>query len=221
MQVQSFYPKARLYYRTVAPLFEKPKVLAYVLLALSFFTMAFFGIFAIRPTLSTIAELRKRITDQRSVDTRMGEKIEQLRSASVAYQNVKPHLDAIFEALPDKPQSAALLGKLNRTLLENNIDVTILQFSPIALRAAPVASSSANNIGFTISGKASYDDALAFIDLLSRIDRIISIDAIDISPTLLPGQVSSPVRLVSSDILTITIRGQSYVLWERKGKISG
>lgn len=220
METQSLYPRFRYYYRSLVPIFEKPQLIAYVLLSLSFFTMAFFGIFAIRPTLATIAQLRKRIEDQQVVNTRMEEKINQLRIADVAYQNTRPDLDAIFEALPNTPQAATLLGKLNRTLIENNIDIVILQFSQIPLRS-PTASASASSIGFSLTGKASYKDMLAFIDLLFRTDRVITIDSVDISPTILSGQSFTGFPPITSDILTILIAGKSYVLPEGSGREGG
>lgn len=210
METQTLYPKLRLYYRNVMPLFEKPKVAAYTMLVLSFFTMAIFGMFAIRPTLATIAQLKKRIADQKIVNEKMDDKIKQLRAAEVAYQNVRPDLDAIFESLPETPAPASLLGKLNRTLIENNIDIIILQISSMALTKPPVSSSQATVIGFSLTGKASYDDILKFIDVLSRTDRILTIDSVDIVTESSAGQTLS----LGSDVLTLAIRGKSYTLWE-------
>lgn len=205
MAVPTFYPRLRYYYRTIIPLFEKPKVAAYTMLVLSFFTIAFFGIFAIRPTLATIAQLKKKITDQQDVNTRLQDKITQLRRAEVAYENVRPDIDAILGALPDKPQTALLMGKLNKTLRDNSIDVTILTFSQVELKEPPVASSSAGILGFSLTGKASYDNIVNFVDILSVMDRIVAIDSLDIAKT-------------EGDLLTMTIRGKSYVLWPKKEK---
>lgn len=207
----SIYPRFRNYYRSLVPLFEKPKVAAYTMLVLSFFTMAIFGIFAIRPTLATIVQLKKHIDDQKVVDSRMDDKITKLRKAEIEYKNVQPALEAIFEALPTRPQSAALLGKLNSTLVANNIDVTILQISSIEL-STNTASSSAmvttTPLGFSLTGRASYNDLLAFIDLLYRMDRIITIDSVDIA------KPQATQGAPQADLLTISIRGKSYTLPE-------
>lgn len=207
MQTQTFYPKLRLYYRSLVPLFEKPNVAAYTMLVLSFFTMAIFGTFAIRPTLATIVQLKKSIADAKVVNTKMDDKIAQLRLAEVAYQNVSPDLDAIFESLPQNPEAASLLGKLNRTLIENNIDVTVLQISAISLTEPKTSSPSATVIGFSLTGRAAYEDILTFIDLLSRADRILTIDTVDIS-------AGGGEQTFGGESLTIAIRGKSYVLWE-------
>ncbi|MBI2036466.1 type 4a pilus biogenesis protein PilO [Candidatus Microgenomates bacterium] len=205
MAVPIFYPRLRYYYRTIIPLFEKPKVAAYTMLTLSFFTIAFFGIFAIKPTLATIAQLKKQIEDQKSVLTRLNDKMTQLRTAEVAYENVRPDIDAVLTALPDKPQTASLLEKLNSTLKNNSIDVTILQFSQIELREPIEASSSAGILGFALSGKASYDNIVNFVNVISQMDRIVSIDSLNIAKT-------------EGDLLTMTIQGKAYILWKGKGK---
>lgn len=206
IETPTIYPRFRSYYRSLVPLFEKPKVAAYTMLVLSFFTVAIFGSFAIRPTLATIFQLKKKIDDQQTVYTRMEDKIAKLREAEVEYKNITPDLEAIFGALPTKPQAADLLGKLNRTLAENNIDITVLQFSSIDLVGA-VPIPSPTMIGFTLSANASYDDALSFIDLLSRMDRVVAIDSVSISR-------QSTDKNVVSNVLTLSIRGAAYVLGE-------
>lgn len=211
MELQPSYTRFRSYYRSLIPLFEKPKVAAYTMLVLSLFTIAIFGTFAIRPTLATIAQLKKRIDDQEVVYARMEKKIDTLRQAEVEYKNVASDLEAIFDALPSKPQSGALLGKLNRTLLEHDIDVTFLQFSSFELLGGQTASSSATALGFSLTGRATYENTLSFLDILYQMDRIVTVDSIDISKAQASTSTQSPVR---SDLLTIVIRGKSYALSE-------
>jgi len=211
METQSFYPRLRVYYRNLVPLFEKPKVAAYTMLVLSFFTIAIFGIFAIRPTLATIAKRQKEITDQRAINTRMDEKINQLRVAEAEYRSITPSLNVIFQAMPASPQASELLGKFNRILIENNIDVTIFQISSVVLSKPTSSSARATVIGFSLTGRASYDNILRFVDLLSHTDRILTLDSVDITLTSSPGTAGS---LVDSNLLTVAIRGKSYVLWD-------
>lgn len=209
MEPQSLYPRFRSYYKGLVPLFQKPKVAAYTMLTLSFFTMTIFGIFAIRPTLATIAQLRKKIVDQERVSEAMTAKITQLRQAEIAYQNIRPDLHAVFETLPESPKAAHLLGKLNRSLAQHNIRLTILQFSPFGLTTPESTASASSVMGFTLTAEASYSDILNFITLLSQADRILTIDTVNISPStpLSGGAISQ------SDTLTLVLKGKAYVLW--------
>lgn len=202
--------RIKIYYKTFVPLFEKPKVGAYTMFILSFFTIAIFGAFAIRPTLATIVQLKKRIEDNKVVNQKLENKINQLRLADKEYEQIQQDLDAVFETLPNKPETASLLGKLNRVLTENGIDVVILQFDPIDLTPPETASSSAAKLTFTLSGKASYQDALKFINLLSNMDRIITIDVVDMQGSAAQADFSQ------AGTVTLTVKGKAYVLWEKE-----
>ena len=80
--------------------------------------------------------------------------------------------------------------------------MVILQFLPVLLSKPETTTSEATPMGFTMALKAKYEDILTFIDLLSRTDRIISIDSIDISGE---GQA------FTGNLLTVTLRGRAYV----------
>lgn len=212
MEMQSFYQQLRFYYKALVPLFEKPKVGAYTMFILSFFTIAFFGTLAIKPTLVTIVQLKKQIEDNRIVNEKMDDKINKLRLADVAYRDVQADLPAIFESLPNKPQTALLLGKLNRIFTENNIDILILQFDPINITPPNTDPSSASMLTFTLTGKASYQDALKFISLLSSMDRIVVIDSVNMQ-----AQTGEDRAAFSQGGgITLTIRGKAYTLWGKK-----
>lgn len=201
MDIRSLSLRPNTYYRALTPMFKKPEVAAYTMLTLSFFAMGIFGMFAIRPTLATIAQLRKKITDHELVHTRIGDKVAMLRSAGQEYEAIAPDLDEILATLPKKPQLALLLGKLNKLFSENNIEVVILQFSPVALVESET-NPNVSTIEFTLTGKANYGAILTFVARLSQIDRIVTISSIDISTD---GQA------IDKEPLTIIIRGKAYV----------
>lgn len=206
MERQEIYPRARSYYRVIAPLFEKPKVAAYTLLVLSFFTISIFGIFAIRPTAATITQLIRRIDDQKTVLVRMEDKIGTLRVAQEAYRAILPDLDTILKGLPQNPELSPLVGKLTRVLREYNIELLILQFAPITLSVPKTSSSSAASavpMEFTLTVRGSYDNMLAFISLLSQADRILSIESITIS--------SAEGETITGDVVIATIQSETYV----------
>src|SRR3989344_6147276 len=211
MENQNFYLRLHGYYKNLVPLFEKPKVGAYTMLILSFLTVAFFSAFAIRPALDEIGHLKKEISDKQKINESLGQKINNLRAADLEYQKLKPELAIIFTSLPDAPQAANLVGKFNRALIENNVDVQILEFTSLVLHSPDeAASSSASVVHFTLTGKASYENILRFITLISHIDRIITIDSVDVSV--------DDQLLGQQGLLTATIKGKSYMLSEGKNE---
>lgn len=88
------------YYTAIEPLLASQEAHAYGLLILSLLTMAFFGYFAIRPTLSTISNLNRQISDAQLVDQKLQEKITALSTLSQQYNAIQPDLGIVWTALP-------------------------------------------------------------------------------------------------------------------------
>lgn len=227
MEPQGANIRFRRYYRTLVPLFKKRDVVAYTMAVLSFLAMSFFGAFAIRPTITTIIELRKHIEDQRQVNERITNKVQDLRRVQAEYTSLKVNgLNNILATLPSNPQAAALVGKLNRLVTDNAIDITILQFSliPIASTSAQstnntsssTSSSQSIPLQFSLTAKGSYDNIVKFINTLAKMDRLITIDSVDISssPNANPADTFK-------DNLTLGLQGKAYVLWDQKGGNGG
>lgn len=209
MEPQISYLRVRRYYKTVLPLLKKPEVAAYTMLVLSFFTIAVFGAFAIRPTITTIVQLRKKIEDQTAVYNAMQNKVQQLRVAEVEYASLQSDLPTIFQALPKKPESATLLGKVNRALVDTSVDLVVLQFASFPI-STESATSKDEQIQFTLTAKGSYNNILSLVSYLRNTDRIITLDTVDIAvPT------SNGTTTTSSDLLTATIKGKAYTLWDK------
>jgi Tfp pilus assembly protein PilO len=215
LETESFSHRLKIYYKTIIPLFEEPKVGGYTMLILSLFTIAFFGAFAIKPTLVTIVQLKKSIEDNTVVDKALAGKINQLRVAYTAYSQIRSELNTIFTSLPNKPETASLVGKLNRLFADNSTNVVSLQFESIDATPPKVASSSAQVLLFTLSGKAPYQNALSFINALSRMDRIVTIDVVTMQSTTGDGAFSP------TDAVTFTLRGKAYMLWGNREDAHG
>lgn len=123
MELPVSYKVYSRYYQKIGPFFKKPRVQAYIMLILSFFTMSFFGIFAIRPTLKTITQLQRKIKDSQFVSQALEEKIISLSQAKEAYQKVEKSLPLIAKALPPEPQFSFFLQDLES--LAQEVDATI------------------------------------------------------------------------------------------------
>ena len=79
---------------------------------LSFFALAFFTIFAIRPTLTSFFNLRKQISDSQEVNKQLDSKINMLLAAQQTYQDYQAEIELLDQALPKDPQFAQLIQKL-------------------------------------------------------------------------------------------------------------
>ncbi len=190
------------YYSHLEPLFERPTVKAYTMLVLSLLTMAFFGYFAIRPTLMTISTLQRQIADSHFVDQKLQEKINALTQASTAYQAIKPDLGIVYGALPRENQFAPFVKGLEKIATESGTTIESLSFDSVDLSSAQ-ASSSAKEIpvGFSLTLMGDYAKLSDFVKRLSSFERLAVIEKM---------ALSSNNEKEGVEQLRMTLVGQAY-----------
>ena len=74
----------------------------YTLLIMTLVSMIVFGVFAIRPSLVTVATLKKQVADLESVNESMKLKVQNLATAQIIYLENKPHLYLVDASMPDE-----------------------------------------------------------------------------------------------------------------------
>lgn len=212
----------RRYYQRLEPLFKSPQAQAYTMVILSLFTIAFFGIFAIRPTLKTIAALQRKIGDNTEVDQKLEEKINALIQAQDTYQRMEPDLPLIYSLLPDKPEFPSLFRRIENLAIDHDATISAIQFDPIVLYAkssntsatptgaaadttttsAPTAAATQTTpMFFSLVFGGNYEKLLELLDRLTKLDRLITIQSVGLSPAGTAG---------GSSTLTVTIQSRAY-----------
>ncbi len=145
--------------------------------------LSVFGLLAISPTLSTIAQLRKQLSDSKSVDAQLKEKIGNLTNLSNQYATIKPDLPLIFDVLPIKPNVPFFLAQLQSLASQSNVQLNNLQIFQVDLtKNAKVSGPSSFSFSFTASG--SYQDISSFISSVINFNRLIGIEAVSINQGL-------------------------------------
>lgn len=187
----------RKYGKKAVTLLSSKKGQAYTYLILSFFTMAFFGYFAIKPTLTTIAKLYKQIEDRRQVDKKLTEKIVSLIKAKEDYDLISGALPALNTALPSSPDIIQMLStiELNSTTAQATISSFTMQEVVLSTQSSTLANSKLEpiSIPFSISISGSYEKIQRFIHQLVSNPRIIKIESLNISPSDQEGIVTISV----------------------------
>src|SRR5215469_6686309 len=85
-------------YLKLLPNMQEEKTRSFVTLILTFAALSFFGIFAINPTLTTIANHEKQISDDTQVDQQLKTKINNLSSLEQQYNLLGNDLTNILSA---------------------------------------------------------------------------------------------------------------------------
>lgn len=166
------------YYRNLEPFLAKAAVKVYTTVILSFLTMSFFGYFAIKPTITTIASLNKQISDARLVDQKLQEKINALSLAQTEYQKIKPDLDLVENALPKAPEFPPFVKSLEKIATESGIQIANLNFKNIDLSANAEATQSSVliPIDFSLSIEGDYPKVDNFLKKITGLERLTVID---------------------------------------------
>lgn len=122
------------YLGKIKSLYQKKEVQLYTNLILSFGAVICFALFAIKPTLTTIAKVYKEYRDQKEVDLRLQEKIDNLRKAKEAYQQIEEKLHLIQEALPTQPEAELLVAQLEQLAARNNCVLEEVSFGNVMIK---------------------------------------------------------------------------------------
>ena len=173
------------YYQRIEPIIKKPETAAITMLILSFFTLSFFGFFAIRPTLTTIVSLNREIEDSKFLDQQLDQKISALISAQESYQRIQPDIPLIYKTIPKGTAFPELLQQIESLAQEYNAEFATIQFQALPLSITPkeatktaslVQRHDAETFFFTISLEADYARIVQFLERLIRVSRLIIID---------------------------------------------
>ncbi|MCL5675627.1 MAG: type 4a pilus biogenesis protein PilO [Patescibacteria group bacterium] len=170
------------YYTVLEPWLNKPRVKGYTFLILSIFTSAFFLFFAVRPTLNTIINLRRQISDSMDVDAKLTQKINALSQIQAQYEIIKPDLPLLSQVLPPVSDVAGLVQQMEKTSSDNQLALSAVQFSDVSLvgeRQKKDAASGLVPVSFQITEAGDYAKIVNFIESIKKLSRLISIENVN------------------------------------------
>lgn len=102
---------------------EKPQVRAYLEIMLSFITVAIFGVYAIKPTAITIAQLLKEIEAKKVTLAQMEEKIKNLEQASQLYSDNSEKIALLETAIPRRPSPEGFARQVEGLSGRNGVEI--------------------------------------------------------------------------------------------------
>lgn len=157
---------------------KNEKLLAVILTILASIIL---GVFAVNPTISTIAGLQKQLEDDRFVEARLQEKINNLAILDQKYQAIQKDLPIILSAIPNSSEIATLAATLRQITNVENIELIGLETHEVGLSKQTLAQKKYSSYKFTISTKGTYSDLILLLDKLINFQRIITIDEVSIT----------------------------------------
>lgn len=185
-------------YIALLPDFKKEKAQKISSIVFSLLALSFFGLFAIEPTLSTIAKLKKDLSDSKYVNEKLQEKISNLSSLQTKYNLLQNDIPIVLAAIPQNPQLPTLMGQIQSLSRQKNITINNLQSYEIEAANAKKPDKDFYSFSFVITGEGSYTDIVNFLSSLTGMQRVITVDE------LLIGKASS------ANLLQFNMKGVAY-----------
>jgi len=174
---QTEYHRYRRYFTDLGRFYQTKKARTYVGIILSILTVTFFVIFAIKPTLVTIAQLIKQTKDQKLVVGELEKKITSLSQAQNEYLAVESDLYLVDEALPQEPKVPLLIKQLETLAYQSDVNIGRLRINEVDLKKTGSAKTEKQPLSFSFAAFGNYSNLKAFLSSLSSLRRIILVES--------------------------------------------
>lgn len=184
-------------YLKILPNMQQEHAQSLLTLILTFAALSFFGIFAINPTLSTIANLKKQLADDTEVNQELQTKINNLSSLQTQYTELGPNLTNILNAIPLNANAPLLSGQIAALIKKHKLTVSSYRIDEVQLASTPKIVKTQSYI-FTLQTEGNYNDMMAFSKELNNLNRIITVETMEIG------------KDTQTNDLILTVRGREY-----------
>ncbi len=196
-------PKYSRYYTFVKPIFQNSTVKTYNSFALSLIIITIFSLFAIKPTLKTIATLQKQIEQQTKV-------LDQLNAKARTVSQAKSNLDSMSDAdkaklealLPSQTDPVGLAKNMVQWANQYTASISAMELQNAPLVGEPQTGSSSADLAelpFTFNISGSYPNMVSTLSAFNSSSRLLYLNTILMSQE-------------SDQGITVAIDGKTYFL---------
>lgn len=174
-------------------MYKRPEIKASLEIILSVFTVTILVFAAIRPTLTNITSLQKKIKDQEAVSNKADIKIKQLISAQKQLDTYKNDLWLFDEAVPNNYGYSDSAERLEYVARENGVTIESLSMTGYKLLegkkltaewSSKIAQPQTNNtildkVNFTVLGQP--QNVITFLTTVGKMDRLAVLENVTLS----------------------------------------
>lgn len=203
------------YSRDLRRYYQIPAVSVSLTLVLSFFVIAVFIAFALRPTIVSITSLKKTIEESQKTSQTLKTKVKNLQAASAQFESIQSMLPKLNASVPNKGVDyagfvkavEAMASQTGIMLDTESLGASIL-FSRLSSPFSHDKTHGAIELKYQIGATGSYPQLQLFLNELLQWERILMIESISISPANIRSSSSDSTK---SD-LKLEITGNAYYL---------
>lgn len=204
------YYRYKDYFMNVSLLYKRREdVKMFLEIILSLITITIFSVFALRPTVLTIAQLVKDNKTKQDALAKLNEKISALSTAKNLYEQESSNISLINYAVPDKTTADSLIRQIELLAGQNSIKILNFTVDELVLvgtaKPQPPAEGltafppESGSVDFSITVTGDYPSLSAFQKALENLLRPIKMDSVKIFT----------VVSETGNALNLTVRGRS------------
>jgi Tfp pilus assembly protein PilO len=184
-------------YLKVLPNMEQENTHIFIMIVLTLVALSFFGIFAINPTLTTIANLEKQVADNKQVDQELTTKLNNLSTLQQQYNVMGTDLTNLYNAVPQDADVPLLSAQVEALAKKHSLMLTTYRVAEVQLATSKKVTTTRSFI-FTLQAEGNYNDMLSFSSELANISRLVTVESMEIG------------RDSKTNDLVLTLRGRQY-----------
>jgi len=193
------------YFFNLKKITQSNKARSFAWISLTVFTITFFLIVAIQPTLITIARLNKEIKDKKEASSQLQKKIDTIIAAQEEFAKNIDNSQLLDEALPEKSQFPLLAYYFEN--LANNEGVTLnsLSFGKIEIESkngAKAQNKTADSLNFQVGVSGDYLKLKNFLNNLEATRRLLKSENV----------FFTQVKVETGKEISLLISGEAYFL---------
>jgi Tfp pilus assembly protein PilO len=164
--------------------YNKPVAVVSFELLLSLGLVIFLGLFAIKPTLTTMSDLIKEIDDKKALNEQLTKKIAALGTAQTLYLSLEDRLGLLDEAIPSQPELIKSLKVVEKLAGENNVVIESISVASIPNETPSEVSNGKLQrvpLPVNVSVVGDYVSIRAYVEALRNIRRSYVVDTVTFS----------------------------------------
>lgn len=192
------YLQYRRYFRQLTDAYRgTPALRASLEFLLTLFTISFFALFALRPTINTIAELWANINSQKEIKGRLEQKIRDLAVSQEIWKTEQKRIETLDQALPKNPGPDTYIKQIEGLAASRGLGISFLKVDEVALRGEvekqgeqKIKKGKTEIISVSLSLSGAYTALLGFLEDLENLRRPTETVSLSFSTTkgVNPGQ---------------------------------
>lgn len=177
---------------------------AYTEIFLSLITISIFSLFALKPTLATIADLIRQIEWKKTAITSLDNKIDQISRSQLLYDQQRRNIALLKIAVPEYGKPDVVLRQIENLASKHRVEVDMIKAGDIPLAGkitdtkteAIAFKNDSYSFSFSINSPIDqYDSLINFLSDLEKLRTLLKIDSVSFSQNSKKEDTNQQIRV--------------------------